>query len=504
MATSELVDPVPVNPVASPYAVASGDTQRKKAIADLLLKQGLQGAGAGQMVSGHYIAPALTQQLAPLLQVLASRRLNTQANQSQYALAGQYGQAQSKAASDFYDAYKENPRQAIIKAMASPYPAVQSAAKDLLGKTLGASDAASLVDKGFTGTSVGQFANSNDPTQLNKTTIQTGNDPIRTVNTSGTGGVSVGLPNQPKLFDQPTMGPGGVPLQTSLVTGQAQFGHPKEFTSVNVAQMPGNVALDTGAKLSYDSLAESRKVALGAQQALAGMQGARNILANGQLWQNYGAEYVPEVKSVLAALGTPLTAADEVKLRNAKGAQNVLLNATMQAALEADSARGMNSKLESTSIAASAADENLPLAARIGAADAAIGGLANKVNQHHNNVIQTTTLPPIDTSMPPEMQNVVKAQQAQLSSANGLVRQSMDVQPVTLDPNLYSKDANGLYQLKPAQLGAVPGSQPGQGAPNANLSPALAGAQPPNSAPAPTSPAAPLSFHYDAQGNRIP
>lgn len=65
---------------------------RQQRMAELLQQQGLE-APQGQMVSGHYVAPAMTQHLSRLAAALGGAYVNQENDEKQAALARQYGQA---------------------------------------------------------------------------------------------------------------------------------------------------------------------------------------------------------------------------------------------------------------------------------------------------------------------------------------------------------------------------------------------------------------------------
>ena len=82
--------------MASPYlpteqAVAQSSPEvlgieRQRKLADLLTAQGFN-QPQGQMISGHYVAPSFTQQLAPLANVLAGNAISGRAEKQQQELA---------------------------------------------------------------------------------------------------------------------------------------------------------------------------------------------------------------------------------------------------------------------------------------------------------------------------------------------------------------------------------------------------------------------------------
>ena len=62
------------------------DISRQRRIADLLTTQAFQQPQGG-LVSGHYVAPSWTQQLAPLVAGIAGQQMNKQLDEKQLKLA---------------------------------------------------------------------------------------------------------------------------------------------------------------------------------------------------------------------------------------------------------------------------------------------------------------------------------------------------------------------------------------------------------------------------------
>lgn len=63
------------------------DVSRQRKLAELLMAQGLQGQPQGQMISGHYVAPSWTQNLAPMANILAGQAVGERADTQQAQLA---------------------------------------------------------------------------------------------------------------------------------------------------------------------------------------------------------------------------------------------------------------------------------------------------------------------------------------------------------------------------------------------------------------------------------
>ena len=69
--------------------------QRQQRMADMLQQQSME-APQGQMVSGHYVAPDMTQHLARLAQALGARSMNEENDAKTVDMSRQYGEAMAK------------------------------------------------------------------------------------------------------------------------------------------------------------------------------------------------------------------------------------------------------------------------------------------------------------------------------------------------------------------------------------------------------------------------
>jgi hypothetical protein len=90
-------------------------SQQQK-LSQMLLQQGMQ-QPQGQMVSGHYVAPALTQYLAPLFGAYAGSKGMETAEQKQLDLAKAIRSQGDIAAKDVMETYKQDPQAALTKAL---------------------------------------------------------------------------------------------------------------------------------------------------------------------------------------------------------------------------------------------------------------------------------------------------------------------------------------------------------------------------------------------------
>jgi hypothetical protein len=110
----------PDNPLAPEYLAL----ERQKKIADLLMQKGQQ-LPEGQMVSGHYVAPSLTQQLNPLLNAYMGGNMAEQ-NEARTAKLGQLLRGQGvEEINTFSDLMQKDPMAAYKYAAKSTNPQLQ-------------------------------------------------------------------------------------------------------------------------------------------------------------------------------------------------------------------------------------------------------------------------------------------------------------------------------------------------------------------------------------------
>lgn len=91
------------------------DVSRQRKLADLLMSQGMQ-QPQGQMISGYYVAPSITQQLNPLANILAGEAIGNRADTKQTQMAEALRVKGDAAAQDVMETYKQNPQAALAKA----------------------------------------------------------------------------------------------------------------------------------------------------------------------------------------------------------------------------------------------------------------------------------------------------------------------------------------------------------------------------------------------------
>jgi len=102
------------------------DVSRQRKLAELLMSQGMQ-QPQGQMISGYYVAPSITQQLNPLANILAGQAVGERADTKQAQMAQALRTQGDAAAKDVMDTYKTDPQAALAKASQySQYPQVKA------------------------------------------------------------------------------------------------------------------------------------------------------------------------------------------------------------------------------------------------------------------------------------------------------------------------------------------------------------------------------------------
>jgi hypothetical protein len=100
------------NPLAPEYLAL----ERQKKIADLLMQKGQQ-LPEGQMVSGYYVAPSLTQQLNPLLNAYMGGNMAEQNEARTAKLADLLRGQNVTEAQDILSSLKTNPQEALMKSV---------------------------------------------------------------------------------------------------------------------------------------------------------------------------------------------------------------------------------------------------------------------------------------------------------------------------------------------------------------------------------------------------
>jgi len=119
---------------ASPEVVG---LERQRRLADLLTSQAFQ-SPQGQMISGQYVKPAITQQIQPLLGALLGSTLNKSLDEKQTQLAAALRGKQAQDIQTYADLQKTDPSAALRFAISSDNPTLKTLAQDeLKGMKLG-------------------------------------------------------------------------------------------------------------------------------------------------------------------------------------------------------------------------------------------------------------------------------------------------------------------------------------------------------------------------------
>lgn len=127
--------------MASPYlpteqAVAQSSPEvlgieRQRKLADLLTAQGFN-QPQGQMISGHYVAPSWTQQLAPMANILAGTAISERADKKQAELAAALRGKQAAEIEKFGELEAQDKAAALRYALATDNPILRKIAEEQL------------------------------------------------------------------------------------------------------------------------------------------------------------------------------------------------------------------------------------------------------------------------------------------------------------------------------------------------------------------------------------
>ena len=101
--------------VSSEFQPELTDIQRKQRLAQLLMERGMQ-TPQGQMVSGHYVAPSWSQNLANLFSIYSGKNLEQETEKRQEALARAIRETGAKDISEALQLIKGTPSQTIYGA----------------------------------------------------------------------------------------------------------------------------------------------------------------------------------------------------------------------------------------------------------------------------------------------------------------------------------------------------------------------------------------------------
>jgi len=230
------------------------DVSRQRKLAELLMSQGLQ-QPQGQMISGYYVAPSITQQLNPLANIVAGQAVASRADTEQAKLAEALRTQKGQALSTFQQLMaKPETRGQAMQYAASNRFLQPIAAKLAEGMKL--SEGEKFVMPGMDGQSVEVASGGQKyraPLQIDTGTsieIRDPNDPTKVIarmpkSQMPTAGQVVETANGPMLVNtrtgqaQPIMGEGGQPLAPKLSPEQS-----KDITSINQQYSTINGALE--------------------------------------------------------------------------------------------------------------------------------------------------------------------------------------------------------------------------------------------------------------------
>jgi len=113
---------------ASPEVVG---LERQRRLADLLTSQAFQ-SPQGQMISGQYVKPAITQQIQPLLGALLGSSMNKSLDEKQVQLAAALRGKQAQDIQTYAELQKTDPSAALRFAISSDNPTLRTLAQDEL------------------------------------------------------------------------------------------------------------------------------------------------------------------------------------------------------------------------------------------------------------------------------------------------------------------------------------------------------------------------------------
>ena len=223
---------------ASPEVVG---LERQRRLADLLTSQAFQ-SPQGQMISGQYVKPAITQQIQPLLSALLGSTLNKSLDEKQTKLAAALRGKQAQDVETYAELQRTDPSAALRFAISSDNPTLRTLAQDeLKGMKLGEGETFTrpslsgnatefkggakyrplqTIDLGTKGVMV------IDPNTGTRTMMEKGRE--------AQAGQVVETANGPMLINTrtgaatPIMGAGGQPLAPKLSAEQS-----KDITSIN-------------------------------------------------------------------------------------------------------------------------------------------------------------------------------------------------------------------------------------------------------------------------------
>jgi hypothetical protein len=111
------------------------DVSRQRKLAELLMSQGLQ-QPQGQMISGYYVAPSITQQLNPLANILAGQAVGNRADTEQAKLAETLRNVGQQEVQAILQAAQSDPKAALTLASSAKTPQGRALAQSLMQSVL--------------------------------------------------------------------------------------------------------------------------------------------------------------------------------------------------------------------------------------------------------------------------------------------------------------------------------------------------------------------------------
>lgn len=113
--------PLPVASVPEAYQPVALQNQQQQRMAQLLMQQAMSGQPQGQMISGHYVAPSWSQQLAPIANQALALYANYQADKGQLDLAKAIREGDRAAMADYLATKQGKPAVMENTELAGPY-----------------------------------------------------------------------------------------------------------------------------------------------------------------------------------------------------------------------------------------------------------------------------------------------------------------------------------------------------------------------------------------------
>ena len=340
--------------VPGEYESELREAEQRKRVAQALIKQGLEAKNEGRMVGNHYVPASWSQNLSPLVSVIAGNMANSKAEGQEKIAKEKERSALAEALKSFSDTrngvqqpvqsqgpmpdgsamegtnlqqmQEPNRQKAIADAMASRFPQVQA---------IGTKDAAAMKDtmglKGYDPQSRVAAAMAGDDLSLLKPEGK-----VHVVNgklikeDGGELTVAGDYSDRFGALSQVGMGADGKPLmgQTDLNSGKIAYA-PGGGTTVNVDTAP-KIATAAGIKAAEGAVKQVQESFERAKQAQSGLEVFMNAKSQiDKVQGGTGAEWILQAKKLAQQLGAPIddsvTATEQV---TAALAQAVLDNAS--------------------------------------------------------------------------------------------------------------------------------------------------------------------------------